>query len=85
MRCSNLIHKLFWPSVAPKSFGEFQRFDVVSRPPSSFISHLMELPMMRAAERDSKFVTDLHAECSRLGKAQMMRIRGLPAADKASF
>ena len=42
----------------------------------------MQLPVMAPAKRYGKFITDFKAECARLGKAQMMRIRWLSATDE---
>ena len=43
----------------------------------------MHFAMMSPAERDSEFVADLAAECTRLRKAQMVWIGWPPAADQA--
>jgi hypothetical protein len=50
-------------------------------PPCNFIAGLVQLPVMATAERYCKLVADLNAECPRVGKAQMMGVAGLPAAD----
>jgi hypothetical protein len=45
----------------------------------------MQLPMMTAAERYGELVADFETQRSELGKAQMMRIGRLPAADQAGL
>jgi hypothetical protein len=45
----------------------------------------MQLAVMGTAEGDDELVTDLLSESARLGKAQVMRIAGLPAADEAGL
>ena len=45
----------------------------------------MQVTVVCPAEGDRKLVAYLHAERSRLCKAQVMRIRGLPSADKAGL
>jgi hypothetical protein len=43
----------------------------------------VQLTVMGTAERDGELVADLLSEPARLGKAQVMRIAWLPAADQA--
>ena len=43
----------------------------------------MQLPMVPAAERHRELVADFETDCPGLGKPQMMRIAGLPAAYQA--
>jgi hypothetical protein len=45
----------------------------------------MYLAMVSSAEGYRKLVTDLPAECRQLGKSQMMRIGGMPAADQTGL
>jgi hypothetical protein len=45
----------------------------------------MQLPMMAAAERDGELVTDFHAQRSRLGEPQVMRVGRLPSTDQTSL
>ena len=54
-------------------------------PPGCFVADAMHQPMMDAAERDREFVAGLAAERARLQVPQMMRIRGLAAADQAGL
>ena len=66
----------FLPKIARRS----KSVNLQIFPPRSFITGLVQLPMMHAAEGYSELITDLETNCPRLGKAQMMRIRGLPPA-----
>jgi hypothetical protein len=43
----------------------------------------MQLAVLGTAVRNEELVTDLLSESARLGKAQVMRIARLPAADEA--
>jgi hypothetical protein len=43
----------------------------------------VQLAVMGAAERDGELVTDLLSQPAGLGKAQVMRIAGVPAAHQA--
>ena len=45
----------------------------------------MQLAVMGTAEGYDELVTDLLSESARLGKAQVMRIARLPAADEAGL
>ena len=45
----------------------------------------MQLPVMAAAEWDGKLIADFEANGSGLGKAQVMRVGWLPAADNAGL
>jgi hypothetical protein len=42
----------------------------------------MQLAVMESANRDSELVAHPVSQCARLGKFQMMRIRGYSAADE---
>ena len=52
-------------------------------PPCGFIAAVVNLAMMASTQRDRELVADFAAESAALGKAQMMGIRGLSAADQA--
>ena len=54
--------------LVPKAFGDFQCVDVEVIPPGSFVTGLMKLPVMSAAQGDGKLVADFEAECPRLCK-----------------
>ena len=45
----------------------------------------MQLPVMTAAERYGELVADFKANGPGLGKAQVMRVGWLPAADEAGL
>src|SRR5262245_59815815 len=42
----------------------------------------MHCAVMPPTERDRELIADLAAKCARLGKSQVVRIRGLAAAEK---
>ena len=67
----------------PKTSCDLQ--GIYSLPPRAFIAGLVQLPMMAAAQRHREFITDFEANGSGLCKPQVMRIRGLPAADEAGL
>ena len=69
----------------PELLGNLHGIEFQSLPPGNFIAGLMQLPMMSAAERYSKFVADFEAERSGLREPQVMRIGRLPAANDAGF
>ena len=69
----------------PQVLGGLHWFDPQIRPPGHLIAGPMQLPMMPAAERYSELVTDFETEGPELGKAQVMRIGRLPAADQAGL
>ena len=75
----------FWVRLLPKSFGDLERVDIEIPPPCRLIAGLMQLPVMTTAEGHRKFIADLHPQCPRLGKTQVMRIGGLTSADKAGL
>ena len=66
----------------PKSFCNLKGVYLQALPPCNFVTGLMQLPMMAAAERYRKLVTDFEAYRSGLRKTQMMRIGWLPSADR---
>ncbi len=43
----------------------------------------MQIAVMATAERDRELIADFESDCAGLGKAQMMRIGGLSAANDA--
>ncbi len=45
----------------------------------------MQLPVVETADGDCVFVADLSAERARLSEANVMRLRGRPAADDAGL
>lgn len=72
--------------LLPQSPGDRQRIDVeVHRaPPIDFLAGLMQLIMVDAAKGHRELVAHLEADPTRLGEAQVMRIRRCPAADQAT-
>jgi hypothetical protein len=61
-------------ALLPKTLGSLQRVDLSVLPPHHFITGLMQLPMMPAAERHGELVTDFEADGPGLGNAQMVRV-----------
>ena len=72
-------------SLLPKGPRNLERLDLEFLPPSHFIAGIVQLPVMTAAQGNGELVADFEAERSRLRKAKMMRIAGLPAADQAGL
>src|SRR5262245_4045749 len=70
-------------SLLPKILRDPKRIDLQVFPPSRFITCLMQLPVMPAAEWHREFIADLHANAARLRKSQMMRVARLPTTDQA--
>src|SRR5262249_26836168 len=52
-------------------------------PPGFFVTGAMHRAVMRAAERDGKFIARFAAERARLHKSNVMRIRGFAATQQA--
>ena len=73
------------PRLAPELQGQGHWIDVVGLPPGGFVSPSVKLAMVETTERDRKLVADLSAERTRLGKAEMMRIAGRPAANETGL
>jgi hypothetical protein len=70
-------------SVLPELTGDLDGIDVGLLPPGFFIAGAMGRAVMRAAERDGKFIACFAAERARLHKSDVMRVRGLAAAQQA--
>src|SRR5439155_12801537 len=71
--------------VLPKLTGDLDWIDASLLPPRFFIAGAMHSAVMRAAERDGKFIACFAAERARLHKSDVMRIRGLAAAQQAGL
>jgi hypothetical protein len=71
----------FQPERTSRHVGSIPAF----APPGGFIAAAVDLAVVAAAQRDSELVADLAAECSALCKAQVVWIRGLPAAHQAGL
>ena len=69
-------------SLLPKILSDRKRIDLYVFPPGDFVTCLMQLPVMPAAERYCELVADFQTDAARLGKSKVMRIARLPAADK---
>jgi hypothetical protein len=69
----------------PEGSGNGKRVDLESCPPGPLVAGLVQLPVMATAKRHGKFIADLHADGAGLGKAHVMRVAGLPSADKAGL
>jgi hypothetical protein len=54
-------------------------------PPYAFVAALMEFTVVSTAQRHRDFVGDLYPKSAWLRKAQVARIAGLAAADKAGL
>jgi hypothetical protein len=52
-------------------------------PPGEFVAIAMDLAMMDTAEWDRVLITDLATQRARLGKTEVVSIRGQAAADHA--
>ena len=70
-------------ALFPKSLGDLKRVDIQVVPPGHLVAGLVQLTMMAAAERNGELVADFKADGPGLGKAQVMRIGWLAAADQA--
>lgn len=70
-------------ALLPKPSGDFQSVDFSLLPPSQFITGLVQLAMVAAAERHGELVADLRADGARLRKAEVVGVAGLPSADEA--
>jgi hypothetical protein len=66
--------------MLPELTGGLDGIDVSVLPPGFFVAGAMHLAVMRAAERDGKFIACFAAERARLHKSDVMRVRGLAAA-----
>src|SRR4029450_5071264 len=69
----------------PKLTGNLDWIDASLLPPRLFVAGAMHCAVMRAAERNGKFIACFAAERARLHKSDVMRIRGLAAAQQAGL
>src|SRR5215831_1755369 len=67
-------------TLLPKTSCDLQCIDLQVLPPGSLAADLMQLPMVSTAKWHGKFIAHLQTHCSRLRKAQMVRIGGLSPA-----
>ena len=77
--------RLVWMRLLPQLPRDAQRVDFKFIPPGHFISGLVQLPMMAAAERDGKLVAHLDAERARLCEAEMVGVTWLAPADETGL
>ena len=73
--------RLVWMRLLPELPRDAQRVYSKFIPPDRFVSCLVQLPMMAAAERDRKLVAHLDAERARLCEAEMVGVTRLAPAD----
>ena len=71
--------------LPPQLQGNIHGLEFLFIPPNPFIAEAVQFAMMTAAERDGELIADLHADGPRLGKAQMVGIGWLPAADETGL
>lgn len=69
----------------PKLPGDTEGVNFQLIPPSNFVSGLVQLPVMAAAERYRKLIAHLEAKSAWLREAEVMRIAGVPSADDAGL
>jgi len=69
--------------LLPESLGNCEWIDIEHLPPCLFVTRLMELPVVSAAERDRKLVAHLQTDCFGLCKPDVMWIGWPPFADQA--
>jgi hypothetical protein len=69
----------------PKCASDLDRIDASLLPPPSLVAGAMHRAVMRAAERDGKFIACFAAERARLHKSDVMRIRGFAATQQAGL
>jgi hypothetical protein len=71
--------------VVPELTGSLDWVSACLLPPRFFVTGAMYRAVMRAAERDRKFIARFPAKRARLYKSDMMRIGGLAAAQQAGL
>src|SRR5262249_12390205 len=69
--------------LLPQPAGNLARVNAGLPPPCALITRAMHCTMMPAAEWDCELIADLAAERTRLGKTEVVGVRGLAAADEA--
>jgi hypothetical protein len=63
------------PRMLPEFKRDRERVDLNPFPPLDFVAMIVELAMMRTADRNREFVANLATQSSRLGEAQMVSVR----------
>src|SRR5262249_52820256 len=69
--------------MLPELTGDLDWIDASLLPPGVFVAGAMRGAVMRAAQRDGKFIAGFAAERARLHKSDVMRVRGFAAAQQA--
>jgi hypothetical protein len=69
--------------LRPQFLGDSEGIDTDGLPPFSFVSTIVNLAMVTAAEWNCQFVAHLAPKRPILGKAKVMRVRRLPATYEA--
>jgi hypothetical protein len=69
--------------LKPQRPGHRRRLNRKPPPPFGLVAATMSLAMMSATQGDGELIADLAAEGAALGKAQVVGVRGLAAADQA--
>jgi len=60
--------------VYPQIASDGDGIDASVLPPPRFVTTVMKISMVLAAQRHREFIAYLSSECPRLGKAQMMGV-----------
>ena len=68
--------------LQPKGAGRSSWVNCSLLPPRRFVAAAMQLAMMGAAKWHRILIADLATECLPLDKPQMMRVRGITAANQ---
>jgi len=68
--------------LEPQHSGYSRRINPELLPPVGLIAAAVGLAMVSATQRDGELIADLTTERAALGKAQVVDIGGLPAADQ---
>ena len=83
--CCRLTLSFIGMGLFPKLPSKRERIDVQILPPGDFISGLMHLPMMAAAEWHGELVADFNPQRPRLRKSQMVGVGRLTTADETGL
>jgi diadenosine tetraphosphatase ApaH/serine/threonine PP2A family protein phosphatase len=64
----------------PEPAGNLDRVNACLLPPRALVAGAMHRPVMPATEWDRELIADLATERARLGKSEVVGVRGLAAA-----
>src|SRR4051794_31579280 len=70
---------------APELERRLGRIEIACDPPGFLVAAVVQLAMMRAAQRDGELVADLTTESSGLSEAEVMGVARLPPAHQAGL